>query len=144
MGARGRRSGRLKRSAEFDRAYRKGRSASGRLVVLHVFEQEDREAPPRLGLAVGRKVGGAVQRNRAKRIMRAAFRELADTLPGGLDLVLTARRELGERIEEVKSGDLVEELRALIQRLGLEAPEQARGPSADVAESAGGCLENGQ
>ncbi len=112
--------------------------------MLHVFEREDREAPPRLGLAVGRKVGGAVQRNRAKRIMRAAFRELADTLPGGLDLVLTARRELGERIEEVKSGDLVEELRALIQRLGLEAPEQARGRSADVAESAGGCLESGQ
>lgn len=144
MGAQGRRRGRLKRSGDFERAYRKGRSASGRFIVLHVFEREDREGGPRLGLAVGRKVGGAVQRNRAKRIMRAAFGELEETLPRGLDLVITARRELGERIGSLKASDLVEELQALIERLGLEGSQRPVGEPPGASARTGESLGNNQ
>jgi ribonuclease P protein component len=45
----------------------------------------------RLGLSVSRKVGGAVQRNRVKRLLREAFRAVQHDLPAGLDLVVVAR-----------------------------------------------------
>jgi ribonuclease P protein component len=61
---------RLSRSADFDRVFRQGRSHAGRELVLYVFPRGEAEEP-RLGLSVSRKVGGAVQRNRVKRLRRA-------------------------------------------------------------------------
>jgi len=67
--------------------------------VLYVFPREE-TAPPRLGLSVSRKVGGAVQRNRVKRLLREAFALEGSGLPAGTDAVVVARheaRELAER-----------------------------------------------
>src|SRR5919206_3068510 len=75
----GARRRRLSRSAEFDRVYREGRSHAGRHLVLYSFPREDAEEPPRLGLSVGRKVGGAVERNKVKRLLREAFWQSEDT-----------------------------------------------------------------
>jgi ribonuclease P protein component len=93
-----RRTGRLTRSAEFDRVYRQGRSVANRFLVLYAFPRGGEE-PPRVGLSVGRKVGGAVERNQLKRLLREACARHLDALPPGHDIVLVARapaRELGE------------------------------------------------
>jgi len=94
LGERPRSRGRLSRSADFERVYRQGRSHSNRLLVLHVFPRGDAE-PARLGLSVSRKVGGAVERNRVKRLLREAFRLEDPKLRRGLDLVVAARPDLG-------------------------------------------------
>ncbi|HEY7198146.1 MAG TPA: ribonuclease P protein component [Gaiellaceae bacterium] len=91
---------RLSRSRDFDAVYRKGRSVSTRYLVLYSFPREDEaEEESRLGLAVSRKVAGAVDRNRIKRTLRAAFDELVPSLPTGHDYVLVVRSGFGETAE---------------------------------------------
>lgn len=102
-----RRRGRLSRSGDFDRVYREGRSHANRFLVLYAFpREEEAEAEGategegmRLGLSVGRKVGGAVDRNKVKRCLREAFWALAEKLPDGYDFVLVARPDIGSLVE---------------------------------------------
>lgn len=87
---------RLSRSAEFERVYRQGRSRANRFLVVYSFPRPDAEAREdasarRLGLSVGRRVGGAVERNRVKRMVREAFWACADKLAPGQDFVVIAR-----------------------------------------------------
>src|SRR6185312_10182415 len=83
---------RLSRSAEFDRVYREGRSHASRYLVLHTFPRaESDDEGPRLGISVGRKLGGAVERIRVKRLLREAFWATATGLTAGHDFVLVAR-----------------------------------------------------
>jgi ribonuclease P protein component len=91
--------GRLSRSAEFERVYRQGRSHGSRHFVLHAFPREAPAEEARLGLSVSRKVGGAVDRNRVKRLLREAFRAEAARLPAGLDVVIVARPDALELVE---------------------------------------------
>jgi ribonuclease P protein component len=80
--------------------YRKGRSVSTRYLVLYAFpRQEESGGEPRLGLAVSRQLGGAVDRNRLKRRLRAAWEERAGEFPEGHDYVLIARPGLTEAVE---------------------------------------------
>ncbi len=91
---------RLSRSRDFDTVYRKGRSVSTRFLVLYAFPREEGpEGEARLGLAVSRQLGAAVERNRLKRRLRAAFDELCEGLPAGHDYVLIARPGLADAVE---------------------------------------------
>src|SRR5687768_13581004 len=111
-----RRRGRLSRSGDFERAYREGRSQSNRFLVLYAFSRPDGEAEgARLGVSVSRKVGGAVERNEIKRLLREAFRSLSERLPPTHDFVVVARPDLAvlverEGLEGVRNG--LEELAA--------------------------------
>jgi ribonuclease P protein component len=89
------RAGRISRSAEFERVYRHGRSTANRHLVVYAFPNESSEAP-RLGLSVSRKVGGAAERNKVKRLLREAFAQVAGGLRPGHDVVVVARPPAGE------------------------------------------------
>src|SRR5215216_5008001 len=80
---------RLSRSRDFDAVYRHGRSTATRYLVLYAFPREEGDdLGPRLGLAVSRQLGGAVERNRIKRRLRAAFEQIEGDLPVRNDYVL--------------------------------------------------------
>jgi len=69
--------------------YKKGRFVAGKHAV--VYFRKNRFAFNRLGITAGKKVGNAVCRNRAKRIIRQAYRENEIALPVGIDMVIVAR-----------------------------------------------------
>ena len=74
---------------EFRRAYARGKSYVTPLVVVYVVKNRRKEA--RVGITTSKKVGNAVQRNRSRRVLREAYRQLADRVKPGYDLVLVAR-----------------------------------------------------
>src|ERR1700712_179198 len=116
---------RLSRSAEFDRVYREGRSHANRYFVVYSFPREGDEADARLGVSVGRKVGGAVERNRVKRLLRDAFWDCADALPDGHDFVVVARPESGELAGREGEQGVERALRELLEKAGFAQGEQA-------------------
>jgi ribonuclease P protein component len=122
---RGRR-GRLSRSAEFDRVFRQGRSHGNRVLVLYGFPRTNATPgaaeEPRLGLSVSRRVGGAVERNHVKRLLREAFELETERLPAGHDVVIVARPEarlVAERdgLDGIRTAlaELIDQLRARVE-----------------------------
>ena len=85
-----RRPDRVRRRPEFERAYDTGIRIHGRFMMLFVVPNGTRT--PRLGVAASRKVGSAVERNRAKRLSREIFRR--HKLEAGLDVIIVPRREM--------------------------------------------------
>ncbi|MGI8712312.1 MAG: ribonuclease P protein component [Solirubrobacteraceae bacterium] len=121
--------GRLSRSADFDRVFRHGRSHAGRDLVLYVFPSGSEDETRRLGLSVSRKVGGAVQRNRVKRLLREAFAYESGRLPAGSDAVVIARHGARELAERDGLAGIQRALSELIDKVpGVTAPELAAGP----------------
>jgi ribonuclease P protein component len=100
--------------------YRQGRSVSNRHLVLYSFPNES-VARPRLGLSVSRKVGGAVERNQIKRLLREAFEGVQAELSEGHDIVVVARPEARELAERDGLAGIDQALGELLGQAGLRA-----------------------
>ncbi len=87
----------IKENYEFRRAYNRGKAYVTPYAVVYVFKNKSNNL--RLGITVGKKIGKAVQRNRAKRLITAAFRNVSSDLLTGYDYIIVAR----VRILNVKS-----------------------------------------
>jgi ribonuclease P protein component len=105
--------------------FRHGRSHAGRELVLYVFPRGT-GGSPRLGMSVSRKVGGAVERNRVKRLLREAFALESARMPPGTDVVVVARRDARELAEREGLRGIRGALSELIGRVaGSAEPNQA-------------------
>lgn len=91
----------LKQNSDFRRAYGRGKSYSDPALVTYILKN-NRAGVCRMGITTSKKIGNAVERNRSKRIIRAAFRELTPQIGGGFDFVFVAR----SRTKHLKSTDI--------------------------------------
>ncbi len=100
---------------EFRRAYYRGRAFTTPVVVVYAIKNH--KGINRIGLTATKKIGKAVQRNRARRIIREAYRLLEVEFPVGWDFVFVAR----SRTVFCKTGDIMKAMRQAILRLFPES-----------------------
>lgn len=109
----------LKSNTEFRTLYYRGRAQVSPAVITYTrrSRRRDEKGRPliRMGITTGKKVGKAVQRNRCRRVIRAAYAQLYPELHGGWDIVFVAR----PRLLSLKSSDLVPVLRRQLQEAGV-------------------------
>lgn len=105
--------GRLRSRGEFDRVFSSGRYYAHPLVVLHLVRNEGNGR--RVGFTVSRRAGTAVKRNRAKRLLREAYRAVADRLPEDVDLVLVGR----QTTPQSNAAEVTRALEELVRRAGI-------------------------
>ncbi len=114
-----RKRGRLSRSGDFDRAYKDGRSHANRHIVLYAFPRaDDDDDEVRLGVSVGRRVGGAVERNRVKRAIREAFWKLGGRIPPRHDFVLVGRSGVADLLDREGEDGLRDSIAGLLEQAG--------------------------
>ena len=101
------------RNNDFRRIYARGKSYVSPLVVVYALKNRTKNV--RVGITTSKKVGNAGQRNRARRVIREAFRALAPRVCPGFDLVLVARG----KTPYVKSTDVRRQLERQLQAAGL-------------------------
>ncbi len=108
--------GTIKSTREIDRIFRSSRRVTTPLITVLIAQTPEGRGPRgRVAFVAGKKLGGAVVRNRAKRVMRAAVRRV-DGPWDGLDIVLIARPGIGD----APAHDLDRSFAKLIERLGAD------------------------
>ena len=112
------RTARLGKRREFDLVFRTGGKGIGAGLV--VYARANDAGRNRLGMAVSKKNGNAVQRNRIRRLIREAYRHVSPELPQGFDFVCIPRKE--------GFPDAAVELRPLFRDAALKAIERSRPP----------------
>ena len=116
---------RLRTGADFDAVFKRGARLDGRLFLL--VAAPNGRSFDRLGLAVSRRVGGAVERNRARRLLREGFRRLERAGSPSFDLVVVARAPLARHGQAEVARELRERL-LRIRRRSVAAGEAAPPP----------------
>lgn len=110
------RDNRVRKRSEYLEIQSRGARVSGDCLVFIVLPR-GAGSPLRLGITASRKVGNAVVRNRARRLIREAFRAFFTELPSALDIVVIVRRPLGER----KLSAVLDEWRRALPRIRRSA-----------------------
>lgn len=108
----------LTRNSDFARAYKRGKNYVHPHVVLYV--NKNRVGHTRVGITASKKIGGAVQRNRARRVIRHALYQVLPQNAGPFDLVLVARGQT----PRLKSGRLAETLDKLFKNANIKTNNQ--------------------
>jgi ribonuclease P protein component len=107
----------LRRTSEFSRAFREGKTAAGKYVVVHAVANGLEIV--RVGFPVGKKMGGAVKRNRIKRLLREAVRLSAAMPTQGYDLVMVPRRRMTN--PDLRCSEVVTDLDRALEQLGVHS-----------------------
>lgn len=115
----------LKLNKDFRRLYGRGKSKVHPALVTYVMK--NRAGYCRIGITTSKKIGCAVERNRARRVILAAWRELCPAVPNGYDLVFVARA----RTPGVKSTELVKAMRRQFEALGVLGGANGHRPCGD-------------
>lgn len=103
----------LKENKDFRRLYYRGKSDASANLVTYIMKNRINET--RVGITSSKKIGGAVKRNRARRVIRAAFSELEGSLCGTYDIVFVART----KTTAVKMQDVLADMEAQLKKLGV-------------------------
>ena len=103
----------LKQNTEFHRAYGRGKVRTAPGLVTYVVKNRGQGC--RIGITAAKKLGCAVERNRCRRIIRAAFSSISPECSGNWDIVFVARF----KTKKAKSTDLVPIMRAHLTELGI-------------------------
>ena len=121
----------IKENHLYQKAYKNGKRFVGKTVAVYVLkdlsaarlrrENPEKKFVNRLGLSVSKKIGGAVTRNRAKRVIRAAYDPWKNELRTGFLIVISARGAIVGK----KSTEVAEELRDAFEKLSLLGGESA-------------------
>ncbi len=124
----------IKENHLYQKAYAKGKSAPGKYVAVYTLPDRQNhryvKADPchrplnRLGLTTGKKIGGAVVRSRARRLMREAYRQIEEegTILHGNLIVIAARA----KIADASMQDVKKDLRKCLSRVGLIAKAEQK------------------
>ena len=107
----------IKENYMFSKIFKKGKYAANNFVVVYVLANYNKNAPSKLGISASVKNGGAVQRNRAKRVVREAYYKIYGKLPNGYLIVVSARPPCFDR--KNKMGDVYKAMLAAFYKLKL-------------------------
>ena len=103
----------IKSNCDFRRIYGKGKSFQGPALVSYVMK--NRAGICRIGITTSKKIGNAVERNRARRVIRAAYSMIEDRICGDYDFVFVAR----SKTKYVKSTQLALLMLSQLKQAGV-------------------------
>ena len=110
----------LKTNSDFRRAYGRGKSYTNPALVMYV--RKNRAGSCRIGITASKKIGNAVQRNRARRVIREAFRQVNLPLKGNYDVIFVARTKTVYK----KSTDIYNVMVPMLIEAGVVKNEEIR------------------
>lgn len=103
----------LSENKDFRRIYARGKSFVAPILVTYVLKNRCNHV--RVGITTSKKIGNAVKRNRSRRVIRAAFREIAPNIKDGYDIIFVARA----RTPFVKSTDIIKVAESQLKQAGI-------------------------